>query len=45
MNAPRSTAWTSLQRRVHGFLEAIGEVLHAMDAGRQQHPVISALKH
>ncbi|KOF53513.1 MULTISPECIES: hypothetical protein [unclassified Achromobacter] len=34
--------WRRLKVRLARFGGAIGEVLHDMDAGRRQHPVISA---
>lgn len=37
----RST-WLRLKLRMASLGGAIGEVLHDMDAGRQQHPVVSA---
>lgn len=35
-------AWLRLKLRLASWGGAVGEVLHDMDAGRQQHPVISA---
>ncbi|CAB3697380.1 MULTISPECIES: hypothetical protein [Achromobacter] len=34
--------WLRLKLRMAALGGAVGEVLHDMDAGRQQHPVISA---
>ncbi|CAB3923447.1 XRE family transcriptional regulator [Achromobacter anxifer] len=34
--------WRRLKVRLAAFGGAVGEVLHDMDAGRRQHPVISA---
>jgi hypothetical protein len=34
--------WLRLKVRLASFGGAVGEVLHDMDAGRQQHPVVSA---
>jgi hypothetical protein len=34
--------WLRLKTRLASWGGAVGEVLHDMDAGRQQHPVISA---
>ncbi|KAG1059053.1 hypothetical protein G6F40_018204 [Rhizopus arrhizus] len=34
--------WRRLKTRLASWGGAVGEVLHDMDAGRQQHPVISA---
>lgn len=36
------SGWRRLKLRLRRFGGAIGEVLHDMDAGRRQHPVISA---
>ena len=36
------TGWRRLKLRLRRFGGAVGEVLHDMDAGRRQHPVISA---
>ena len=36
------TSWRRLKLRLRRFGGAVGEVLHDMDAGRRQHPVISA---
>lgn len=36
------SGWRRLKLRMRRFGGAIGEVLHDMDAGRRQHPVISA---
>ncbi|EHK63269.1 hypothetical protein [Achromobacter arsenitoxydans] len=38
---PRS-AWLRLKVRLAALGGAVGEVLHDMDAGRRQHPVVSA---
>ncbi|KAK53397.1 hypothetical protein AZ22_2183 [Bordetella bronchiseptica 980-2] len=38
----RGGGWRRVKSGAAGFLDAIGEVLHAMDEGRRQHPVISA---
>jgi hypothetical protein len=35
-------SWLRLKARLAVWGGAVGEVLHDMDAGRQQHPVISA---
>lgn len=34
--------WRRLKVRTLGFAQALGEMLHDMDKGRQQHPVVSA---
>lgn len=34
--------WLRLKVRVASFGGAVGEVLHDMDVGRKQHPVVSA---
>ncbi|KNE29267.1 hypothetical protein [Achromobacter spanius] len=34
--------WLRLKVRVSSFGGAVGEVLHDMDVGRKQHPVVSA---
>ncbi|AZS80308.1 XRE family transcriptional regulator [Achromobacter spanius] len=34
--------WLRLKLRVSSFGGAVGEVLHDMDVGRKQHPVVSA---
>jgi hypothetical protein len=34
--------WRRLKLRLAALGGAVGEVLHDMDAGRQQHPVVSA---
>lgn len=34
--------WLRLKVRVASFGSAVGEVLHDMDVGRKQHPVVSA---
>lgn len=34
--------WLRLKVRIAAFGGAVGEVLHNMDAGRRQHPVVSA---
>ncbi|MGS1010678.1 XRE family transcriptional regulator [Achromobacter anxifer] len=34
--------WLRLKVRLASFGGAVGEVLHDMDAGRRQHPVVSA---
>ena len=36
------TGWRRLKLPLRRFGGAVGEVLHDMDAGRRQHPVISA---
>ena len=38
----RGGGWRRVKSGAAGLLDAIGEVLHAMDEGRRQHPVISA---
>lgn len=36
------SGWLRLKLRLAAFGGAVGEVLHDMDAGRRQHPVVSA---
>ncbi|WP_447920557.1 XRE family transcriptional regulator [Achromobacter aegrifaciens] len=36
------SGWLRLKVRLASFGGAVGEVLHDMDAGRRQHPVVSA---
>lgn len=40
--APAGSRWLRLKVRIAAFGGAVGEVLHNMDAGRRQHPVVSA---
>ena len=37
-----ASRWLRLKVRLAAFGGAVGEVLHDMDAGRRQHPVVSA---
>ncbi|SEJ63635.1 MULTISPECIES: XRE family transcriptional regulator [unclassified Achromobacter] len=37
-----ASRWLRLKVRMAGFGGAVGEILHNMDAGRRQHPVVSA---
>ncbi|MGY6270223.1 XRE family transcriptional regulator [Achromobacter denitrificans] len=37
-----SGGWRRLKLRLAAWGGAVGEVLHDMDAGRRQHPVVSA---
>lgn len=40
----RAFGWQRVRAGANGALGFVGDVLHAMDAGRRQHPVISAYR-